>query len=154
MYKKYHSQYQGFTLIELMIVIGIIGILVVIAIPQYTNYVARSQVMEAFNLLGGAKVPIADFVANHGNFPNTAELHANYPILQNNTGDVSSNTKFVSTITTSTAPTTVIATFKKDNISFLLSQKTVIFTAKNAGATSWACTSNITNKDVLPSVCR
>jgi len=50
---------KGFTLIELMIVIAIIGILAAIAIPAYQNYIAKSQVAEAFTLAGGLKTNIA-----------------------------------------------------------------------------------------------
>jgi len=51
---------KGFTLIELMIVVAIIGILAAIAIPQYQNYIARSQFSEAHTLLGGARTAVQE----------------------------------------------------------------------------------------------
>ena len=63
-----HAQ-KGFTLIELMIVVAIIGILAAIAIPQYQDYIARSQAAEAVNLLGGAKTPIEEYILVNGAFP-------------------------------------------------------------------------------------
>ncbi len=66
---------KGFTLIELMIVVAIIGILAAIAIPAYQNYTIRAQVTEGLNLGDGMKTAISEYYANSGTMPvNTAAL--------------------------------------------------------------------------------
>ena len=60
---------KGFTLIELMIVVAIIGILAAIAIPAYQNYTIRAQVTEGLNLMDGYKTAVSEYYAQYGGFP-------------------------------------------------------------------------------------
>ena len=63
---------QGFTLIELMIVVAIIGILAAVALPAYQDYTKRTHVSEGLNLAGAAKTSIGEFVASNGHYSTVA----------------------------------------------------------------------------------
>jgi type IV pilus assembly protein PilA len=67
---------KGFTLIELMIVIAIIGILAAIAIPAYQNYTIRAQVTEGLSLAAGWKTAISEYYAQQGAFPTCSTTSA------------------------------------------------------------------------------
>ncbi|HHG0400529.1 TPA: pilin [Neisseria meningitidis] len=60
---------KGFTLIELMIVIAIVGILAAVALPAYQDYTARAQVSEAILLAEGQKSAVTEYYLNHGKWP-------------------------------------------------------------------------------------
>ena len=89
---------QGFTLIELMIVIAIIGILAAIAIPAYQNYTIRAQVTEGLTLADGWKTAISEYYANTGN----------WPVQTNLTGTSVSVGKYESQVTVTTGGTILI----------------------------------------------
>ena len=64
---------KGFTLIELMIAIAIVGILLSLAVPAYQDYTVRAKIAEALNLAGAMKIMIGEYYVSEGNLPETAD---------------------------------------------------------------------------------
>ena len=69
--------YQGFTLIELMVVIAILAVLAAIAIPTYVDYIARSQMTEAFSIATGLKSPVIEYYTTYGVCPENGKNSTN-----------------------------------------------------------------------------
>ena len=142
---------KGFTLIELMIVVAIIGILAAIAIPQYQNFIARSQVTEAVNLLGGAKTAIEEKVSQDSAYPDNAGLL--------NLG-IKTSSKYVASMTsngTSAAETgSITAKMAAGGIAKPIQNGTVSMYRDTAG--NWTCTRGkvapALEDKFLPRVCR
>lgn len=142
---------KGFTLIELMIVVAIIGILAAVAIPAYQGYIARSQIAEALSLADGLKTSVAEVYGNSNTCPATTTTSGSGGIPQGNqiTGQY-----VASVIVGGTAPSCYIqATMQSSNVSGKIAGKLVQYNmTDNTGSLSWACTSNA-GQQYLPKAC-
>jgi len=135
---------QGFTLIELMIVVAIIGILAAIAIPAYQDYTIRAQVSEGLNLAAGSKTAVTEFYQDTGNWPadnTTAGVEAPANI----------NGKYTTSVNIALASITV--TYGSEANTNITGSTLTLTATDNVGAVEWDCTAGFANK-WLPAACR
>ncbi|EMT3155890.1 pilin, partial [Neisseria gonorrhoeae] len=122
---------KGFTLIELMIVIAIVGILAAVALPAYQDYTARAQVSEAILLAEGQKSAVAEYYLNNGKWPEN-----------NDKAGVASPSeikgKYVEKV--EVAKGVVTATMKSDGVNKEIKGKKLSLWAKRQdGSVKWFC---------------
>ena len=136
---------KGFTLIELMIVVAIIGILAVIGIPASQDYAARAQMAEALSLASGQKGAVSEFHANKGAWP-----------ANNTEAGISSATsitgKYVESV--SVSGNAIVAKMRSTGVAAPVQGATVTLAGTSAGgAYSWQCSTSAAPR-FLPAPCR
>ena len=137
---------KGFTLIELMIVVAIIGILAAIALPAYQDYTARAQMSEAMVLADGQKGAVTEYYADKGVFPGS---NATAGIAD----AASIAGKYVAQVAVGTSGV-ITATMKASQVAAGIEKATLsLRPTPTSGSVQWACTSSAQNKHV-PAACR
>ena len=138
---------QGFTLIELMIVVAIIGILAAIAIPAYQDYTIRAQVSEGISLASGAKTAIAEVYQDSGTWPTTNPAAGLSP-------DTSIIGKYVSSGKVG-ASGVVTVTYSGPEVNTNLKTKTIqLVPTDRVGSVDWRCSIGTIPAKWVPSSCR
>ncbi|RQK84369.1 pilin [Neisseria meningitidis] len=130
---------KGFTLIELMIVIAIVGILAAVALPAYQDYTARAQVSEAILLAEGQKSAVTEYYLNHGIWPG-----------DNNSAGVATSTdikgKYVEKVEVKNG--VVTATMLSSGVNKEIQGKKLSLWAKRQdGSVKWFCGLPVTRND-------
>ncbi|HIF9096992.1 pilin [Photobacterium damselae subsp. damselae] len=145
---------KGFTLIELMIVVAVIGVLSAIAIPQYQKYVAKAEVASALATMSGIKTNVEASTVENGQFPDAGQESA-LGIPQNmDLGTIA----LAANNTTSGAAGTVTFTFNtsaSNSVSSLISGKAFALSRDTEG--TWSCgktDDNGVTVDLLPKTCK
>ena len=139
---------QGFTLIELMIVVAIIGILAAIAIPAYQDYTIRAQVSEGLNLAAGAKSAITEYFQDRGVLPaNNTQAGISQPL------SITGN--YASSVTVGAAGLITVA-YAGPRVNNTINGQTLTLTPAtgNAGSVTWTCAAGTLPPKYVPSSCR
>ncbi len=147
---------KGFTLIELMIVVAIIGILAAVALPAYQDYTVRAKITEAMTTLSACKTGVAEFLQSNGAFPADA----------NAAGCSTAATKYVTGLTVAAATGAITVTIQGTNSAADTATLILQPTSDNARTTAlataatpiagWSCGTNAaaTNYKYFPAGCR
>lgn len=146
-----HLNQKGFSLIELMIVVAIIGIMASLAIPAYQNYIARAQVTEAVTIITGLKIDFTTFFGSTGVCPTNSSDGFSTPTGYQ--GRFIEKVDFGGSLPSVTGSTcSLIATFKTSDVVAGLSGKKVIvaMTIASNGTSNWEMRQSVTNGDVPP----
>jgi type IV pilus assembly protein PilA len=143
------KQQKGFTLIELMIVIAIIGILAAIAIPAYQDYTIRSKVAEGLNLSGAAKLAVAETHDSEGSFQSADNASYGLPAA----GSINGN--YVSSVTVGASGIITITYNTELGGNPTANSKTIVMTpTARQGSMTWDCTGGDQEAKYRPSECR
>lgn len=141
------QRHKGFTLIELMIVVAIIGILASIAIPAYLDYAVRTQVAQGINLASGVKAAVTEYYQEQGAFPANNAI-AGLETASNIRG------KYVSQVEV-TGAGLVEVTYGSDVNNKIFGAVLTLTPTDNVGSVSWDCTGDATLvAKWLPPACR
>ncbi|MGD8378107.1 MAG: pilin [Gammaproteobacteria bacterium] len=139
---------DGFTLIELMIVVAIIGILAAIAIPAYQDYTARAQMSEGLQLAEGLKAAIVEQWSNTGTFTGISSGSGNLPSAGSVTGSYVAKVEVTNGV--------IVATMKGAGVAKAIQGQTLTLTPTAATGKQdieWVCTTSAPPQTV-PSECR
>ena len=136
---------KGFTLIELMIVVAIIGILAAVALPAYQDYTIRSQASEGMSLASGLKIQVADVFADRGTLQGIDSGAFGIPASTSVIG------KYTSAVEVENGDIT--ASFGGDANANLAGGTLTVSPTDNGGSLSWECTSDRSPR-YLPAACR
>ncbi|HFA2469530.1 TPA: pilin, partial [Neisseria gonorrhoeae] len=123
---------KGFTLIELMIVIAIVGILAAVALPAYQDYTARAQVSEAILLAEGQKSAVTEYYLNHGEWPKNNDEAG----VASSASDIKG--KYVQSVTVANG--VVTAQMKSDGVNKEIKNKKLsLWARRENGSVKWFC---------------